>query len=346
MIPTPYFDADPVIAVERLEVAIELPFGTLHAVSDVSFEVYAGETFCLVGESGCGKTMSALAIMQLLPHGAKARAGRLTFKGRDLLAMNEAQMAELRGNRIGMIFQDPLTALNPVYTVGAQLEEVFLRHRRAPRREARERALHLLDRVGIMAPRLRLDQYPHQLSGGLRQRIMIAMMLMCEPALLIADEPTTALDVTVQVQILQLLARLQRESNLALILITHNLGVVSRIADRVGVMYGGQIVETGSAAEIFASPLHPYTRGLLACLPERGERGRTRRLGSIPGVVPSLVGTMTGCIFRNRCAQAMSRCEAGQIPVRRQSETRSYRCVMTAPNTATATTDSDAGAAA
>jgi peptide/nickel transport system ATP-binding protein len=346
MTPSPYFDADPVITVERLEVAIKVPFGTLRAVSDVSFEVYAGETFCLVGESGCGKTMSALAIMGLLPHGAKAGAARLAFKGRDLLAMDEAQMAHLRGDQIGMIFQDPLTALNPVYTVGAQLEEVYLRHRRASRHEARERALHLLDRVGIMAPRLRLDQYPHQLSGGLRQRIMIAMMLMCEPALLIADEPTTALDVTVQVQILQLLAGLQRESNLALILITHNLGVVSRIADRVAVMYGGQIVETGSAAEIFASPLHPYTRGLLACLPERGERGRARRLGSIPGLVPSLVGAMSGCIFRNRCTQAMSRCEVGQIPVQRLSETRSYRCVITAPDLAPASTDSDAGAAA
>ncbi len=329
MTPSMQGSADPVIAVEGLEVAIDVPYGRLHAVSEVSFEVRAGETLCLVGESGCGKTMSALAIMRLLPHGARARARRMAFEGQDLLAMNEAEMARLRGNRIGMIFQDPLTALNPVYRVGAQLEEVYRRHRSATKREARDRALHLLDRVGIMAPRLRLDQYPHELSGGLRQRIMIAMMLMCEPRLLIADEPTTALDLTVQVQILQLLARLQRESNLALILITHNLGVVSRIADRVAVMYGGQIVETGTSVEIFASPLHPYTQGLLACLPVRGVRTKGERLGGIAGLVPSLVGVMSGCIFRNRCTRARAGCEAGQIAMQRLSPSRSYRCVMT-----------------
>jgi peptide/nickel transport system ATP-binding protein len=313
---------DALLEVRGLSVGIEVPAGTLHAVTDVSFAVKSGETFCLVGESGCGKTITSLALMRLLPMRASA-AGRVRFEGRDLLALPEREMAALRGNRLGMIFQDPMTSLNPVYTVGNQLEEVYLRHRRASRREARERAEFLLRRVGIMAPKTRLSQYPHQLSGGLRQRVMIAMTLMCEPALLIADEPTTALDVTVQAQILQLLRHLQEEFRTALILITHDLGIVARMADRVAVMYAGRIVETGPTAEIFAEPQHPYTHGLLGCIPVPGGTGR---LGSIPGIVPSLVGDNEGCMFRNRCRYAEPRC-AGEIAVRSLGEAHNYRCV-------------------
>jgi peptide/nickel transport system ATP-binding protein len=334
---------DPVIVVDGLDVEIAVPAGVLHAVADVSFAVHAGETFCLVGESGCGKTMSALAILRLLPHGAIAKARHALFEGNNIFALSEAAMSHLRGNRIGMIFQDPLTALNPVYNIGTQLEEIYLRHRRATRSEARERALYLLDRVGIMAPLRRLNQFPHELSGGLRQRVMIAMMLMCEPALLIADEPTTALDVTVQVQILQLLANLQRESNLAILLITHNLGVVSRIADQVAVMYGGQIVETGAVDDIFKRPLHPYTRALLACVPARNGP----EPAGIPGMVPSLVGPMTGCRFRNRCSLASSPCDEGLIPTTHlEPGARSYRCLRSAAELAVAASEQRAGALA
>jgi peptide/nickel transport system ATP-binding protein len=315
------------LRVDGLSVDIEVPAGTLHAVTDVSFAVSGGETLCLVGESGCGKTITSLALMRLLPRRAKLSARAIAFEGRDLQQLSHKEMAALRGDRIGMIFQDPMTSLNPVYTIGDQLEEVYLRHRKASRREARARAEHLLDRVGITAPKVRLAQFPHQLSGGLRQRMMIAMTLMCEPVLIIADEPTTALDVTVQVQILQLLADLQREFHMALILITHNLGVVARMADRVAVMYGGRIVEMGTAEEVFGEPRHPYTRGLLDCIPVHGAAGRNSRLGSIPGIVPSLIGDSRGCSFRNRCAFAGPVC-AQDVPLRELSPGRAYRCVL------------------
>ncbi len=271
----------PVLEVAGLTVDIDVPAGELHAVSGVDFHVGRGETFCLVGESGCGKTITALAAMRLLPRRARMAAQRLALDGADLLALDTKAFSRLRGDRMAMIFQDPMTSLNPVYTIGNQLAEVYVRHRKGGRREARERAMHLLDRVGIMAPAARLGQYPHQLSGGLRQRMMIAMALMCEPALIIADEPTTALDVTVQAQILHLLADLQRELNMALVLITHDLGVVARLADRVAVMYAGRIVETGTADEVFSHPTHPYTRGLLDCIPQPGRTERGARLGSI-----------------------------------------------------------------
>ena len=314
-----------VLEIRDLCVDIAVPAGVLHAVSGVGFTVRPGETVCLVGESGCGKTITSLAIMRLLPRRATIRAERLVFEGRDLLGLTEREMAALRGNRMGMIFQDPMTSLNPVYTIGDQLAEIYRQHRRAGRREARERAEFLLRHIGIASPGLRLGQYPHQLSGGLRQRMMIAMTLMCEPALLIADEPTTALDVTVQVQILQLLRRLQSEFRTALILITHDLGIVARMADRVAVMYAGGVVESGAAAEIFAAPQHPYTQGLLACIPVPGAKGR---LGSIPGIVPSLVGATEGCHFRNRCPHAMARCAAGEIAGRSHGPEHVYRCLL------------------
>ena len=318
----------PVLEVKGLSVDIDVPAGELHAVSDVDFHVGRGETFCLVGESGCGKTISALAAMRLLPRRARMRATRLALDGTDLLSLGATAFARLRGDRMAMIFQDPMTSLNPVYTIGNQLAEVYVRHGKGDRREARDRATYLLDRVGIMAPAARLAQYPHQLSGGLRQRMMIAMALMCDPTLIIADEPTTALDVTVQAQILHLLVDLQREFNMALILITHDLGVVARLADRMAVMYAGRIVETGTAAEIFARPMHPYTQGLLACIPQPGVTVRGAALRSIPGIVPSLIGDFTGCLFRNRCPRAQARCADGEIAIRALGPGRGYRCVL------------------
>ncbi len=318
----------PVLEVAGLSVDIDVPAGELHAVSNVDFHVGRGETFCLVGESGCGKTISALAAMRLLPRRARMRATRLALDGTDLLSLGATAFARLRGDRMAMIFQDPMTSLNPVYTVGNQLAEVYVRHGKGNRRAARDRAMYLLDRVGIMAPAVRLAQYPHQLSGGLRQRMMIAMALMCDPTLIIADEPTTALDVTVQAQILHLLADLQREFNMALILITHDLGVVARIADRMAVMYAGRIVETGTAAEIFARPMHPSTQGLLECIPRPGVTVRGAALRSIPGMVPSLIGDFAGCLFRNRCPWAQARCADGEIAIRALGPGRGYRCVL------------------
>jgi peptide/nickel transport system ATP-binding protein len=320
--------ADRVLDVQGLSVELDLPAGTLHAVTDVDFHVDRGETLCIVGESGCGKTMSALAVMGLLPRRARMTARRLSLEGRDLLTMGSRELSSLRGNRMGMIFQDPMTSLNPVYTVGNQMEEIYIRHGKGGRREARERALYLLNKVGITAAQQRLGQYPHQLSGGLRQRVMIAMCLMCDPTLIVADEPTTALDVTIQAQILRILADLQQEYRMALILITHDLGVVARMADRVVVMYAGQVVETGSAEEVFTSPTHPYTQGLLDCIPIPGKTQRGAKLGSIPGMVPSLMATLQGCQFRNRCSYAFAACGEAPVALRDLSPGRSCRCLL------------------
>jgi peptide/nickel transport system ATP-binding protein len=317
--------SDPLLTVEGLSVDIPVPSGILRAVRDISFSVRRGETLCIVGESGCGKSMTALALMDLLPRRARRSARALRFGGRDLATIDAAAMNALRGDRLAMIFQEPMTALNPAYTIGNQLEEVYRRHRR-DHAGSRERAIHLLEKVGIANAAQRLGQYPHQLSGGLRQRVMIAMALMCGPDLLVADEPTTALDVTIQAQILLLLRSLQRELDMGMVLITHDLGVVARIADRVAVMYAGQIVESGTAAEIFSAPKHPYTRGLLACIPIPGRTRPGEELGAIPGIVPSLVGALRGCSFRERCAQAQSAC--AEDPPRRAVAAHEYRCVL------------------
>ncbi len=318
----------PVLEVEGLSVEIDVPAGTLHAVTGVNLAVGRGETLCVVGESGCGKTMTALGIMGLLPRRARLDARRIALDGQDLSAMSRGQLNAIRGNRMAMIFQDPMTSLNPVYRIGDQMEEVYIRHGKGHRREARERAEYLLEKVGITAARGRLSQYPHQLSGGLRQRVMIAMALMCDPILLIADEPTTALDVTIQAQILRVLADLQAELRMALILITHDLGVVARIADRVMVMYAGQVVETGTAEEVLAAPMHPYTQGLLDCIPIPGQTKRGAKLGSIPGIVPSLMGTIDSCQFRNRCGFAFEACAGGPVPLRPFGPGRASRCLL------------------
>jgi peptide/nickel transport system ATP-binding protein len=319
--------SDTILEVDGLSVDIATARGTLHAVRDVSFSVKRGETLCVVGESGCGKSMTSLAIMDLLPKGATRRARRLAFAGDDLGRAGKGRINALRGNRMAMIFQEPMTALNPAYTIGNQLVEAYRLHRRASEAEARDRAIHLLGKVGIASAAQRLSQYPHQLSGGLRQRVMIAMALMCGPDLLIADEPTTALDVTIQAQILRLLAELQRELGIAMVLITHDLGVVARIADRVAVMYAGEIVEEGPTAALFANPRHPYTQGLIDCIPVPGRTVPGGRLGVIPGVVPSLVGDIRGCSFRDRCSQARDLCTAAP-PVRSAPDGQTWRCIL------------------
>ena len=314
------------LRVENLQVDIRTPRGILHAVRGISFDVARGETLCIVGESGCGKSMTSLALMNLLPKSAIRRADRIDFADRNLGALDAKQMNALRGDRIAMIFQEPMTALNPAYTIGNQMVEGYVRHKKASRAEAEARAIELLGKVGIANARERLGQYPHQLSGGLRQRVMIAMALMCGPDLLIADEPTTALDVTIQAQILRLLVDLAREFGLALILITHDLGLVARIATNVAVMYAGEIIERGSAEALFASPRHPYTRGLIECIPVPGKTMRGARLGAIPGVVPSLIGRLDGCAFRSRCASALPAC-TGAIPWQDRSG-HGMRCVL------------------
>ena len=304
---------------------LSVTFGRTAAVRGASFRLEKGETHCLVGESGCGKSVTALAIMGLLARGGERRARRMVFAGTDLLSLSDRAMARLRGNRISMIFQEPMTSLNPAFTVGSQMAEVLTRHKRASRAAALERAVELMGRVGITAPQMRLGQFPHQLSGGLRQRVMIAMALMCDPELLVADEPTTALDVTVQAQILRLLARLKREFGLSILLITHDLGIVARVADRVSVMYAGEVVESAPTNGLFRAPQHPYTRGLLSCVPVPGKVQRDKPLGSIPGVVPTIAPGFSGCAFRSRCSYADATCER-DIPRKAAGNTHDYLC--------------------
>jgi peptide/nickel transport system ATP-binding protein len=316
--------------VRNLRVDLPTERGTLHAVRGIDLQVKRGEMLCLVGESGCGKSMTSLALMGLLPRKAQRSADHMRFDGIDLLGLREREMAALRGARIAMIFQEPMTSLNPSYTLGDQLCEALHAHRKVSASQARERALYLLERAGVPQAADRLRQYPHQLSGGLRQRVMIAMALMCGPDLIIADEPTTALDVTIQAQILRLIRELQREFGTAVVFITHDLGVVARIADRVAVMYAGEVVETAPVGELFAHPAHPYTRGLLNCIPVRGKTLPGSRLQAIPGVVPSLIGPMPGCAFANRCAEVREAC--AQTPPQVQLDAQhAVRCVAAQP---------------
>ena len=315
------------LTVDNLTVDLATPRGILHAVRGISFCVEKGETLCIVGESGCGKSMTSLALMDLLPKTATRRVDTLHFDGQNLDVLSPSARNALRGNRMAMIFQEPMTSLNPAYTIGDQLTEGYVRHKKSGQAEAIARATFLLGKVGIANAAERLEQYPHQLSGGLRQRVMIAMALMCGPDLLIADEPTTALDVTIQAQILRLLIDIQREFGLGLILITHDLGVVARVADKVAVMYAGRIVESGTAEEIFSSPRHPYTQGLIACIPVPGKTQRGARLGSIPGTVPSLIGHAQGCAFLSRCNVSVPAC-AGEIPWRTISGAHGTACLV------------------
>jgi oligopeptide/dipeptide ABC transporter ATP-binding protein len=287
--------------------------GIVPAVDDVSLDVHEGETIALVGESGCGKSMTALSIMRLVPAPAgRIAGGQILFRGRDLLALPEEEMRRVRGREIAMIFQEPMTSLNPVLSIGRQLTEGLEIHLSMAAGAARRRAVDLLAMVGIPDPERRLDQYPHQFSGGMRQRMMIAMALACEPALILADEPTTALDVTIQAQILELLKDLSRRLGVAMLIITHNLGVVARYADRVNVMYAGKIVERGTARELYARPRHPYTLGLLRSVP-RLDEPRRARLDPIDGQPPDLTRLPAGCAFIARCAYRVERCQR-EIP--------------------------------
>jgi len=296
----------PLLSVEGLQTHFETGQGVLRAVDGVSFSIERGEVLGLVGESGCGKSVTSLSIMRLVPPPGRVAAGRVLFEGEDLLAKDAEAMRRVRGARIAMVFQEPMTSLNPVFSIGDQIASAILAHSGAGRREAWQRTVEMLDLVQIPSPRQRARDFPHQLSGGLRQRAMIAMALGSGPALLIADEPTTALDVTIQAQILDLLRRLQAERGMAVLLITHDLGVVAELCHRVAVIYGGRIVEMAPVTSLFARPLHPYTRGLLQCLPHPSRFGQP--LASIEGVPPDLRQRSTGCRFAPRCSYAVAAC--------------------------------------
>jgi peptide/nickel transport system ATP-binding protein len=299
------------LEVENLQTHFNTPDGVVRAVEGVSLHVNAGETLAVVGESGCGKSVTAMSILRLIPEPPGKIKGRIGFNGRDLLSLSEPEMRDIRGNAISMIFQEPMTSLNPVLTVGKQIGETVQLHQGVSARDAEKRAIEMLTLVGIPAPARRVREYPHQLSGGMRQRVMIAMALACNPQLLIADEPTTALDVTIQAQILDLMRDLKTRIGAAIMLITHDLGVVAEMAERVVVMYAGRKVEEAPVGEIFAHPLHPYTRGLLGAVPKLGsslQDGGRGKLAEIPGLVPSLRQRIVGCPFAGRCPMVTELC--------------------------------------
>lgn len=319
-----------ILDIQSLRVSLPTDRGVLNAVRGVDLQIKRGQTLCLVGESGCGKSLTAMSIMGLLPRYAQVTSDRFEMVGQDLSKKTEAKLAKMRGRDVAMIFQDPTSALNPTLTIGRQLTEGVMRSEGLSRKEADARAIELLDRVGISNPAARLTQYPHGFSGGQRQRIMIASALMGRPRLLIADEPTTALDVTIQAQILQLLGELQSDLGLSMLLITHDLGVVAAIATEVAVMYAGRIAECASASDLFATPMHPYTKGLLAAIPVPGVTPRSCELPAIPGRVPGLIGTMNGCAFRDRCAHSLSRCADDPVPQYYSGTGRFVECVKAA----------------
>jgi peptide/nickel transport system ATP-binding protein/oligopeptide transport system ATP-binding protein len=318
------------LEVKNLRTHFPTRAGLVRAVDGVSFYLDEGELLGLVGESGCGKSITALSLMRLVGQPGRIVGGEIWFGGENLLGVSEARMREIRGDDIAMIFQDPMTSLNPVYTVGEQIAEALRLHRRLNRRQAREAAVEAMREVSIPDPARRADDYPHQLSGGMRQRVMIAMALACDPRLLIADEPTTALDVTIQAQILELIDELRRTRNLAVLLITHDLGVVAEVADRVAVMYTGRIVEESPVAELFARPKHPYTEGLLRSVPKLTEAHVKRevRLSTIEGTVPKPTNLPDGCHFAPRCPHRMPRCSEGDLPLYQLDGGVAVRCVL------------------
>ena len=316
--------APALLEVNHLNVSLLTPRGQAQAVRDVSFSLARGQTLGLVGESGCGKSITALSLLGLLPEQAQV-GGSVRFDQQELVGQTDEYLRTIRGNRIGMIFQEPMTALNPVHTIGRQVAEPLRLHRSIAKEEARQRAIALLDRVGIPNAAARFDAYPHQFSGGQRQRITIAMALACEPDLLIADEPTTALDVTIQGQILALIAELVKERSMALILISHDLGVIAQSVSHMMVMYGGSVVEAGTTRQIFSQRAHPYTRGLFAARPRLGA-ARGERLLTIPGSVPELADLPPGCAFADRCAHAAGPCHSQQPVAQVVASGQSARC--------------------
>ncbi len=334
-----------ILEVKNLKTSFFTPEGEIKAVDGISFDVYKGKTLGIVGESGCGKSVASLSIMRLIAHPpGKIKSGEVLYKGKDLLRFSPKEMRKVRGNEISMIFQEPMTSLNPVFTIGNQIEEAIRLHQRLSGKEARNKAIEMLKLVGIPSPERRIDDYPHQLSGGMRQRVMIAMALVCNPQILIADEPTTALDVTIQAQILDLLKELQTRVGLALILITHDLGVIAETADEVIVMYTGNIVEQAPVKEIFSNPKHPYTRGLLNSIPgavqspspsgtiiHQSPSGFRKRLETIPGIVPNLLHLPEGCRFQDRCAHVGDDCRGQEPPLREISPSHHIRCVRNLP---------------
>ncbi|KXK54674.1 MAG: ABC transporter ATP-binding protein [Chlorobi bacterium] len=302
------------LEIKGLQTFFHTDDGIAKSVDGVSYEVDRGETLGVVGESGCGKSVTALSVMRLIPMPpGKIEGGEILFNGRDLLKLTEEEMREIRGNEISMIFQEPMTSLNPVFTIGHQIDEAVILHQKVSKAEAKNRSIEMLRLVGIPAPEQRYGEYPHQLSGGMRQRVMIAMALSCNPQLLIADEPTTALDVTVQAQILELINKLQKELGMGVVMITHDLGVIAEVSDRVAVMYGGKIVEYSLVDEIFHNPKHPYTIGLLDSIPRMGEHHT--RLNTIEGTVPAATSYPKGCHFCTRCSFADQKCWAEEPPL-------------------------------
>ncbi len=298
---------DTLLKVDGLKTYYYTIDGVVPAVDDVSFEINEGETLGIVGESGSGKSVTALSVMRLVPHPpGRIIGGSINFAGEDLLNKSEYEMRKIRGNKISMIFQDPMTSLNPLFTIGNQIVEAIVTHQDVSKKEAMDRAIEMLKLVGIPSPEKRVNEYPQRLSGGMRQRAMIAMALSCRPDLLIADEPTTALDVTIQAQILELISDIKQEMNMSVMIITHDLGVVAEVADRVTVMYAGRVMESGSVKEVFARPLHPYTQGLLDSIPRIDSNGD--RLTSIDGMLPTVTEDFKGCRFKDRCTQANRLC--------------------------------------
>ncbi|MCO7176335.1 ABC transporter ATP-binding protein [Sporolactobacillus kofuensis] len=301
-----------ILSVNHLSIGFDHSYGHTSVIDDISFNIEKGQTLCIVGESGCGKSLTSLAVMGLLPSGGRIHDGQIVYKGQDISRKSQKELSEIRGKEISMIFQEPMTALNPLHSIGYQVSEVLRVHQKVSKHEAKEKAIEMLRLVGIPSPEKRFAQYPHELSGGMRQRVMIAMALICHPGLLVADEPTTALDVTIQAQILELIQNLKSQFDMALLLITHDLGVVSETADKVVVMYAGQVVEYGDTKELFTEPKHPYTKGLINSIPKMDED--TEVLPTIKGSVPSPDEMPMGCRFVTRCPFAMEICSKIKPP--------------------------------
>ncbi|HON78478.1 MAG TPA: ABC transporter ATP-binding protein [Spirochaetota bacterium] len=316
---------DTVLEIDALNVSFRTRESQNFAVRDVSLSLNKGETLGLVGESGCGKSVTAFSVLRLISPPGNIDSGKILYRGRDLLSLSDEEMRKYRGGEIAMIFQEPMTSLNPVFRIGYQISEAIRLHLKKSRDEARDIAIDLLRQVGIPNAEKRYNSYPHELSGGMRQRVMIAMALSAEPEVLIADEPTTALDVTIQAQILDLLLSLQEKRNMSLMLITHDLGIVANVADRVAIMYAGEIVEYGSIAQIYEHPLHPYTAGLFEAIPSIGTD--TKRMKTIPGIVPTITETPVGCVFYPRCSRGDHECTVQRIPLIEKSSGQLVRCI-------------------